>query len=80
MMVELIQGPCDGLLWEVPDGEKIVIVNQPGMSAAEFIAASDRPDLFAFAQAVPIEHAYRWDPSHRNPEGLLRFVYAGVRS
>jgi hypothetical protein len=78
--VELFRGPMDGLLWEIPDDQEIVIFQQPTMSPQEFLALDHRPDLIEFAAMQPIEHAYIRDRKQLSHAGRHRYVYAGVRA
>jgi hypothetical protein len=80
VIVELIGGPCDGMLWEMPDGDSLIIVRQPRMTPTEFIAMGERPDLVEYATMPVIEHAYVIDRKVLNKAGLRRFIYRGVRA
>jgi hypothetical protein len=80
MIAELFRGPMDGEVVEVQDDQQIMICHQAPMSAAQFIAAADRPDLLEFAAMESVEHAYVMDRKQLSKAGNRRFVYAGVRA
>jgi hypothetical protein len=79
MMVELVQGPFDGMIYEIKELQPIIVVSQPPMTAAEFIAAQDQPALLEFATMVAIEHAYMRDKTKLSQAGYQRYVYTGER-
>lgn len=80
MIAELFRGPMDGQIVEVQDDQQVIICHQPPMSAAQFIAAQERPGLFEFATMESTEHAYVMDRKQLSKAGNRRFVYAGVRA
>jgi hypothetical protein len=79
MRIELVQGPLDGYIYEVPDNQTIVILAQPSMTPAEFIAAAEQPALLESIEMTSSEHAYVRDRKKLTRAGNHRFIYAGVR-
>ena len=79
MMAELVGGPGDGILMEVPDQTQIWVVQQPPMTPAEFIAMDNAPPLMDFAMLRPREHAYRLTRRLGVQSGAHLFVYVGER-
>jgi hypothetical protein len=79
MRVELVRGPFDGLVYEIPSLDPVIIVSQSPMTPAEFIAAENKPELIEFATMVAIEHAYMRDKTRLSQAGHQRYIYAGVR-
>jgi hypothetical protein len=77
--VELVNGPCDGLIWEIPALMPVIVVHQPAMTAEEFIAAEEKPSLLEFATMGGIELAYKRDQTALSQAGYQRYIYAGVR-
>lgn len=78
MQVEFLGGPVDGHRMEVPDETTLWVVSTPPMSAAEFIAAQDRPELFEYAVMHPREFAYQ-DAKLFSEAGMRVFRYVGER-
>lgn len=78
MEIEFQGGPVDGHHLAVPDGTKLWVVSMAPMSAAEFIAAQDRPDLIAFATMTSRDFAYE-DSKRISQAGYRMFRYMGER-
>jgi hypothetical protein len=78
MQVEFHGGPVDGQQMDVPEGTRLWVVSTPAMSAAEFIAAQDQPDILDYAMKAPREFAYR-KTKRITQAGLWAFQYMGER-
>jgi len=79
MEIELVGGPADGSRATVPEHTHIWVVHQAPMSAPEFIATYERPELFEFATLQSHEYAYV-KTQRRAYSGCWVFTYTGERS
>lgn len=78
---EFLGGPVDGVRMVIPDDTKLWLVQQPPMTAAEFIAMDEglRPPLMDIIAQRTREYAYGITEDFNAQNGARKFRYIGER-